>query len=314
MKILLANPRGFCAGVIMAIKTVEQTIQTLGTPLYVYHEIVHNKHVVDNFKSRGVTFIDDINLVPENATLIFSAHGTSPHIKQLAQQRNCAIIDATCPLVTKVHTQATHYAKQGYNILLIGHKGHDEILGTLGHAPKAITVIQTTNDIYSLNFTQNDKLIYLTQTTLNRHDANNIIDAIKNRYPNLKSPPSADICYATTNRQQAVAILAPKTDLAIVVGSANSSNSQRLAEIARSANIPTHLIDDVTQLDLTWLNNVNTLLLTAGASAPQYLVTQIIRHLKIYHNITIHEKPTAEEHTHFPLPSTLLQLQNKLTQ
>ncbi len=309
MKILLTNPRGFCAGVIMAIDTVEEALKIVGAPLYVYHEIVHNRHVVDRFVERGVVFVDSIDEVPENCTVVFSAHGVSPAVRQRAKDRGCTLIDATCPLVTKVHMEAIRYAKQGYKILLIGHAGHDEVVVTVGEAPDAITIVESPEDVDRLTFIDDEKLVFLTQTTLSRDDATVIIEAIRKRYPKVKAPPSEDICYATTNRQSAVSQLANEADLVLVVGSKNSSNSLRLTEIAEHQGTPAHLVDDVSEIDSNWLTNVNTLLLTAGASAPEYLVQQIIEHLTTEHGATVEARSVTEEDMHFELPKSLRVLQ-----
>jgi len=311
MKILLANPRGFCAGVDMAIDTVEQTLDLLGPPLYVYHQIVHNRHVVERLESKGVTFVDTVDEAPIGATLIFSAHGVSPAVREAARQRQCQIIDATCPLVTKVHAEAIRYARQGYHIILIGHRGHDEILGTTGEAPEAMTVVESIDEVHELPFTRDDKLAYLTQTTLSMDDANTVITALKERYPQIKDPPSEDICYATTNRQRVVHELAPKAQLTLVVGSKNSSNSVRLTEISENAGTPARLIDNVTELDPAWLESIDTLLLTSGASAPDHLVKQIIATLKQEHGAELEEDQLIEEDMHFNLPKQLRVLQNE---
>jgi 4-hydroxy-3-methylbut-2-enyl diphosphate reductase len=311
MKILLANPRGFCAGVDMAIDTVEQTLDLLGPPLYVYHQIVHNRHVVERLESKGVTFVDTVDEAPIGATLIFSAHGVSPVVREAARQRQCQIIDATCPLVTKVHAEAIRYARQGYHIILIGHRGHDEILGTTGEAPEAMTVVESIDEVHELPFTRDDKLAYLTQTTLSMDDANTVITALKERYPQIKDPPSEDICYATTNRQRVVHELAPKAQLTLVVGSRNSSNSVRLTEISENAGTPARLIDNVTELDPAWLESIDTLLLTSGASAPDHLVKQIIATLKQEHGAELEEDQLIEEDMHFNLPKQLRVLQNE---
>ena len=238
MKIILANPRGFCAGVNMAIDTVDEAIKIVGTPLYVYHEIVHNRHVVERFREEGVVFIDTIDEAPPNSTVVFSAHGVSPEVRNAAKERGCTMIDATCPLVTKVHMEAIRYAKQGYKMLLVGHAGHDEVVGTVGEAPDAFTIVESPEDVEKTHFDDEENLVYLTQTTLSMDDANVIIDAIKKKYPKVKEPPSQDICYATTNRQHAVRALAPSADLCIVVGSKNSSNSVRLTEMSQNGRLP----------------------------------------------------------------------------
>lgn len=305
MKVILANPRGFCAGVEMAIQTVEQAVQIVGTPLYVYHEIVHNRHVVDRFVEQGVVFVDSIDDVPENATVVFSAHGVSPQIRSDAKQRGCTMIDATCPLVTKVHMEALRYAKQGYNILLIGHAGHDEVVGTVGEAPGAITIVESPEDVAALTFGPDDKIAYLTQTTLSVDDANRIIGAIRKHYPQVKEPPTEDICYATTNRQSAVRELSPDTGLVLVVGSQNSSNSVRLTEIAEHAGTPAKLLDDASELDPDWFIGIDSVLVTAGASAPEHLVQQIVQKLVDDHQGAVEHATIVEEDMSFNLPMSL---------
>jgi len=305
MKIVLANPRGFCAGVNMAIECVEEALQIVGSPLYVYHEIVHNRYVVERFVKRGVVFVDSIEEVPANQTIIFSAHGVSPEVRRRAKQRGCSMIDATCPLVTKVHMEAVRYARQGYKILLVGHAGHDEVVGTFGEAPDAITIVESAQDVEKLTFTGDDPLVYLTQTTLSMDDANIIIDAIKKKYPHVKAPPSDDICYATTNRQHAVRDLAPKTDLVLVVGSKNSSNSVRLTEISQNVGTRAYLVDDKTEIDHRWFDGVESVLVTAGASAPEYLVQEIIGDLVSRYGGEVESASGVEEDMHFELPITL---------
>ena len=305
MNIVLANPRGFCAGVNMAIQCVEEALQIVGSPLYVYHEIVHNRYVVEHFVQRGVVFVDSIDDVPANQTVIFSAHGVSPEVRNSAKERGCTMIDATCPLVTKVHMEAIRYAKQGYKILLIGHAGHDEVVGTFGEAPNAITIVESPEDVQNLTFTPDDKLAYLTQTTLSRDDANIIIDAIKHRYPHVKAPPSDDICYATTNRQLAVKHLASDTDLVLVVGSKNSSNSVRLTEISELVGTKAYLVDDKTEIDHAWFEGVRTVLVTAGASAPEYLVQDIVQDLLDRYDGQVQSRDVVQEDMHFELPITL---------
>jgi len=305
MKVLLANPRGFCAGVEMAIQTVEQAIQIVGTPLYVYHEIVHNRHVVERFTEQGVVFVDRIDDAPEKSTIVFSAHGVSPQVRDDAKQRGCTLIDATCPLVTKVHMEALRYAKQGYNILLIGHAGHDEVVGTVGEAPGAITIVQSPQDVQSLPFGTDDRIVYLTQTTLSVDDANRIITAIRKRYPQVKEPPTEDICYATTNRQRAVRDLSPQADLVLVVGSQNSSNSVRLTEIAENAGTSAKLVDDASEIDPAWFNNVKSVLVTAGASAPEHLVQQIVQKLADDFAGKVEHATIVEEDMSFNLPVSL---------
>ena len=289
----------------MAIDTVEEAIKIVGTPLFVYHEIVHNRHVVEHFVRQGVIFVDHIDEVPPKATVVFSAHGVSPEVRNRAKARGCTMIDATCPLVTKVHMEAIRYARQGYKMILVGHAGHDEVVGTVGEAPDAFTIVESAQDVAKLPFTGEEKLVYLTQTTLSMDDANVIIKALKERYPNLKEPPSEDICYATTNRQHAVRDIAPQADLCIVVGSKNSSNSVRLTEISETTGTRAYLVDDVTELDHAWFEGVDTVLLTAGASAPEHLVQQIIDELKRRYGATMQTAGGVEEDVHFALPLSL---------
>jgi len=305
MQVLLASPRGFCAGVNMAIEALELALQTLPTPIYVYHEIVHNKHVVHDFRDRGVVFVEDLAEVPEGSTLLFSAHGVSPEIRKLATDRNLRAIDATCPLVTKVHLEAIKYANQGFTIFLIGHEGHDEVIGTMGEAPEAIVLVETPESVDDLKIADEAKVAYLTQTTLSVDDANRIIERLKRRFPKIASPPKDDICYATQNRQEAVAVLADEVDLTLVLGSQNSSNSQRLAELSRERGIPAHLIDGPQDIDPTWFENVDTVLVTAGASAPEVVVEAVLDLLRSDFHATIEARSLREENVSFPLPREL---------
>ena len=310
MQIVLANPRGFCAGVRMAIDVVDQVLALLpGQTLYVYHEIVHNRHIVDRFVDQGVIFVDDLDEVPPGNIVVFSAHGISPAIRKQASDRNLQAIDATCPLVTKVHSRAIRYAQQGYQILLIGHKDHQEIVGTFGEAPDQTQIVESPADIEHLNIKDPNKLVYLTQTTLSVDDAGLIIAALKVAFPNIKEPPTEDICYATTNRQAAVRQIATQCDLVIVVGSQNSSNSVRLTEISENVGTPSYRIDDVHELDSSWYPNGNErILLTAGASAPEDLVSTICKHFVKEHNATLHIADVFEESIEFGLPLTLKKL------
>ena len=305
MRVLLASPRGFCAGVNMAIEALELALRTLPTPIYVYHEIVHNKHVVENFRDRGVVFVDELTEVPKGATLLFSAHGVSPAIRQLARDRNLRAIDATCPLVTKVHLEAVKYASLGYTIFLIGHEGHDEVIGTMGEAPEAIVLVETPEDVDNLQVADESKLAYLTQTTLSVDDANRIIDRLKDRFPLIAAPPKADICYATQNRQEAVSVLAADADLTLVLGSQNSSNSQRLAELSRERGVPSYLIDGPQDIDASWLEGVETVLVTAGASAPEVVVDAVLDLLREQFGATVETRTLREEDVSFPLPREL---------
>lgn len=311
MKVILANPRGFCAGVNMAIECLEEVIQLFGSSIYVYHEIVHNKYVVNRFTEMGVTFVDAVSEVPENSILVFSAHGVSPQIRQQARERNIRTIDATCPLVTKVHTEAIKYAEAGYNIILIGHEGHDEVIGTMGEAPESITLIETPEEVAALEFTQETKLAYLTQTTLSVDEAGQVIQSLKEKYPHIESPPKEDICYATTNRQAAVSELVVQADLVLVLGSQNSSNSKRLMEIGKSAEKPSYLIDGVDELLPEWLENCETVLITAGASAPEVVVDELIRYLDDQYQAKVENAVVRKESVRFPLPKELRILQSK---
>lgn len=307
MRIVLANPRGFCAGVRMAIDVVEQVLDVFpDQTVYVYHEIVHNKHVVDRFRDQGVVFVEDVADVPEGEIVVFSAHGVSPAVRAAARDRGLNAIDATCPLVTKVHSEAIRYARQGYQILLVGHADHQEIIGTRGEAPDATQIVESPDSIPNLTIRDEDKLVYLTQTTLSTDDAAIIIDALKAAFPNIKSPPSEDICYATTNRQHAVRQLAPNCDLTLVVGSRNSSNSKRLTEISLHTGTPGHLVDDVREIDAAWFpTGRETVLLTAGASAPEDLVAEICRWFVERFGATLHIADVFAEAVEFGLPVTL---------
>jgi 4-hydroxy-3-methylbut-2-enyl diphosphate reductase len=307
MKVILASPRGFCAGVNMAIEALELALTRLPPPIYVYHEIVHNKYVVDHFKSQGVTFVDELDEVPHGATLLFSAHGVSPEIRRTARERQLRAIDATCPLVTKVHIEAIKYASQGYTILLIGHEGHDEVIGTMGEAPEAILLVESPEDVERLQVADEKKLAYLTQTTLSVDDANRIIDRLKARFPHIAAPPKDDICYATQNRQEAVARLAPDAQLTLVLGSQNSSNSQRLAELSAECGIPAHLIDGPENINREWFTGVDTVLVTAGASAPEVVVGNVLDYLRENFDATVEVRSLREENVSFPLPRELRQ-------
>jgi 4-hydroxy-3-methylbut-2-enyl diphosphate reductase len=305
MRVLLANPRGFCAGVNMAIESLELALVSLTPPIYVYHEIVHNKYVVDHFRDRGVVFVDDLTDVPAGATLLFSAHGVSPEVRRVARERNLRAIDATCPLVTKVHLEAIKYSRASYTIFLIGHEGHDEVIGTMGEAPEAIILVETPEEVATLNVADESKVAYLTQTTLSVDDANRIIARLKERFPKIAAPPKDDICYATQNRQEAVSILAKEADLVIVLGSQNSSNSQRLAELARERGVPAHLVDGPSDLDAAWFDGANTVLVTAGASAPEVVVDQCLDWLRERFDATVEPRTIREESVSFPLPREL---------
>ena len=305
MKIRLASPRGFCAGVNMAIETLETAIRLHGTPIYVFHEIVHNKHVVDRFVKEGAVFVNAVEEVPEGAVLLFSAHGVAPAVRRVAAARRLRAIDATCPLVTKVHLEAIKYAKHGYRIVLIGHEGHDEVIGTIGQAPDAFKLVETPADVDALPFGPTDKLAYLTQTTLSVDDAARVIARLKERFPQIVGPPKDDICYATQNRQEAVRILAEGADVVLVVGSQNSSNSQRLAELGRERGVQAHLIDGPHEIDPAWFQGNETVVVTAGASAPESVVQECLTWLSDRYGATVDERTIREEDVYFPLPKEL---------
>jgi 4-hydroxy-3-methylbut-2-enyl diphosphate reductase len=302
---MLAAPRGFCAGVNMAIESLDLTIRQFGTPVYVYHEIVHNQYVVKTFREKGAVFVDHLSEVPEGSTLLFSAHGVSPEIRREAQARKLFAIDATCPLVTKVHLEAIKFAKGGYTIILIGHEGHDEVIGTMGEAPEAILLVESKEDVDKLNFEPGSKLAYLTQTTLSVDDANRIIHRLRERFPWIEGPAKEDICYATQNRQEAVRMLASKADVVLVLGSQNSSNSQRLRELGVEQGKKSYLIDGPEGIDPAWFCGDEKVLITAGASAPESVVQNTIAYLQDKFNATMEEVVIRREEVHFPLPKAL---------
>ena len=309
MKLILANPRGFCAGVNMAIAVIDELLELFpDETICVYHEIVHNRHVVDRFRSQGIIFVESIEETPENAVVVFSAHGVSPKIRAQAAKRKLVSIDATCPLVTKVHAEAIRYAKRGWQILLIGHADHQEVIGTRGEAPEAIQIVETLEDIPNLRIDDPEKLIYLTQTTLSTDDAGLIISALKKAIPSIKAPPSEDICYATTNRQAAVRAIAPDCDLALVIGSQNSSNSVRLTEISKNVGTPAKLIDDRSEIQDEWFDGVETVLITAGASAPEDLVNDLVLYLIDRFGGEVEQRDIDRESIIFGLPGSLKQL------
>jgi 4-hydroxy-3-methylbut-2-enyl diphosphate reductase len=305
MRIILAGPRGFCAGVNMAIESLRLAIEAFGTPLYVYHEIVHNKWVVEGFMRQEVVFVNDLADVPEGTHLLYSAHGVPPEVRHQATQRGLQTIDATCPLVTKVHLEAVRFARQGYTIVLIGHAGHDEVVGTMGEAPGAIRLVQTAADIDRLEVTDPSMVAYLTQTTLSVDDAAEIIARLRRRFPQIVGPAREDICYATQNRQEAVRVLAREADVVLVVGSRNSSNSQRLAELASAQNVRARLIDGPADIDLSWFSGGETVAITAGASAPENVVQQCVALLQERFGATVESRMIRREDLRFPLPKPL---------
>ena len=307
MHIILAGPRGFCAGVNVAIESLNLALERFGSPVYVYHEIVHNRWVVEHFRSRGVKFVDDLSEVPHGSHLLYSAHGVSPEIRRQAESRGLETIDATCPLVTKVHRQAIQYAKAGYTIVLIGHEGHDEVVGTMGEAPDVMVLVGTAEDVDQLDIPAGRKMSYLTQTTLSVNDATRITRRLKQRFPGIESAPKEDICFANQNRQEAVRQLSCEADMALVVGSQNSSNSLRLAELARENGIPAHLIDGPDDIRAEWFSGPETVLLTAGASAPETVVQECVEFLKQSYGALVESRTIREEQVRFILPKELRQ-------
>lgn len=305
MKLLLVKPRGFCAGVVRAIDIVDIALENYGTPLYVRKEIVHNQSVVSKFREKGVIFIEELDEAPEESVVIFSAHGVSPAVRQRADEKNLKIIDATCPLVTKVHSEVHKYKRQNYSILLIGHADHDEVEGTMGEAPEIMQLVETEEDAQTVTVPDPDKVVVLTQTTLSVDETKGLIEILETRFPNMTRPPKGDICYATTNRQEAVKHLATMDiDLMLVVGSKNSSNSARLCEVARSFSIESHLIDNVDEIESAWLENKKVIGLSAGASAPEHLVQEVVQFLETQGAVAV-EVETIEEDVHFALPKEL---------
>ncbi|MCH2694995.1 MAG: 4-hydroxy-3-methylbut-2-enyl diphosphate reductase [Acidobacteriia bacterium] len=307
-KIVLANPRGFCAGVDRAIEIVEKALEIFPAPIYVFHEIVHNRHVVNRLSRNGSIFVNDLNEIPDDSICIYSAHGVSPKIRSLAQAKRLKVIDATCPLVTKVHLEAIRFTKEGYSLILIGHPGHEEVDGTMGEAP--MQLVSSVEDVKTLEVSNPEKLIYLTQTTLSLDDTNQIIEALKVRFPHLETPPKEDICYATQNRQNSVKEIAGQVDLMLVVGSSNSSNSQRLKEAAQGLGIPSYLINDEKGIDKNWLENINVVGVTAGASAPEEIVRRVVDHLQSSKDVEVEGLELQDEHVQFVLPRELIQLKN----
>ena len=303
-KIYLVSPRGFCAGVERAIEIVEKVLELYPPPIYVKHEIVHNQYVVESLKKRGVVFVEKVEEIPEGAVAIFSAHGSPPQDYQKARERNLLLIDATCPLVTKVHLEARRYAKRGYHILLIGHKNHVEVVGTYHEAPSQTTIVESIEDVEKLSFPPNTPLAYITQTTLSVEDTREIIDALKEKFPHIEGPKKEDICYATTNRQMAVKEIAKEVDLFLVIGSKNSSNSNRLREIAEKYT-QAYLIDSYKEISPLWLEGISSVAITAGASAPEVLVQETVEFLKEQGFQKVEEVILKKETVEFPLPSIL---------
>lgn len=301
-KVLLAKPRGFCAGVEMAIETVERALQRHGPPLFVFHEIVHNRHVVDDFIGRGVRFVDSLDEVPPGGKVVFSAHGISPAVREQAREKRLDLmIDATCPLVDKVHREVRRFAAQGYWIILVGHAQHDEIVGTNGEAPEQIAIVGNVAEARTVNVPNPDKVVVLTQTTLSVDDTREIIDALKQRFPLMITPTKEDICYATQNRQDAVKQLAQEVDLVLVIGSRNSENSNQLRNVARAQGTTAYLIDDCSAIEPNWLNGVRRVGITSGASVPEHLVQDTVEFFR-QHGAEIGQIGWVEENIHFALP------------
>ncbi|MDD2845196.1 MAG: 4-hydroxy-3-methylbut-2-enyl diphosphate reductase [Rhodoferax sp.] len=311
LEVLLAEPRGFCAGVDRAIEIVERALAKFGAPIYVRHEIVHNTYVVNDLKAKGAIFIEALDDVPAGATLVFSAHGVSRAVQQEAAARGFNIFDATCPLVTKVHVEVAKLAKEGYEFIMIGHKGHPEVEGTMGQLERGIHLVEDVADVARVQPVQTEKLAVVTQTTLSVDDAAAIAAAIKARYPNVREPKQQDICYATQNRQDAVKLMSPQVDVVVVVGSPTSSNSNRLAEVARKLGTPSYMVDSADELQPQWFEGCSRVGLTAGASAPEILVTQVIARLKALGALSVQRMPGDPESVKFPLPKGLRLGQNE---
>jgi 4-hydroxy-3-methylbut-2-enyl diphosphate reductase len=308
-RVLLASPRGYCAGVERAVETVEQALDLYGAPVYVRKQIVHNAHVVRELEDRGAVFVDSEDEVPEGSNVVFSAHGVAPAVHENAAARGLNAIDATCPLVTKVHAQARRYAAEGYTIVLIGHAGHEEVEGTMGEAPDRIVLVESLEDVEALAPADGARLAYVTQTTLSVDETREIVEALKRRFPAIRGPQREDICYATTNRQRAVKELLPEVDLLLVIGSRNSSNSNRLVEVARAAGVESHLIDDETEIDEAWLAGVETVGITSGASAPERLVRRVCDWFRARGVTDIQQFRSVVEDVMFRLPVELRRAQ-----
>jgi 4-hydroxy-3-methylbut-2-enyl diphosphate reductase len=306
-RVLLAAPRGYCAGVDRAVETVERALVKFGAPIYVRKQIVHNLPVVRDLESKGAVFVEELEEVPSGATVILSAHGVAPVVYEQARARDLRVIDATCPLVTKVHNEAKKFARDGYHIVLIGHEGHEEVVGTMGEAPASITLIGSPDEAGDLKLPAEDKVAYLSQTTLSVDETNDVIDRLRARFPVIQGPPREDICYATQNRQTAVKVLAEKADVVLVIGSDNSSNSNRLAEVAAARGAASYLIDDETEIQDSWFEGARTVGITSGASAPEWLVERVIGYFRARGVHDVEEVRVVEEDVHFALPKELEQ-------
>jgi 4-hydroxy-3-methylbut-2-en-1-yl diphosphate reductase len=305
LHVLLAQPRGFCAGVERAIEIVERALALYGPPVYVRHEIVHNRHVVESLRAKGAVFVEELEEIPDGAVTIFSAHGVSAAVEDEARRRDLPVIDATCPLVSKVHKEGQNHARKGREVILIGHAGHPEVEGTQGRIPGGVHLVSRTEEVSDVKVRNPQRVAYVTQTTLSVDDTRDVIDALHKRFPGIVGLDVKDICYATQNRQQAVRELASQVEMLLVVGARNSSNSNRLREIGAEMGVPSFLIDDASALDPLWLEGVETVGITAGASAPEELVQQLIARLGEFGKVTMEELPGTEEHTQFKLPREL---------
>ncbi|MFC4254581.1 4-hydroxy-3-methylbut-2-enyl diphosphate reductase [Altererythrobacter xixiisoli] len=307
LTVLIAAPRGFCAGVDRAIEIVERAIERYGAPVYVRHEIVHNRFVVDGLKAKGAVFVEELEDVPEGAPVVFSAHGVPKSVPAEAQERGMTYVDATCPLVSKVHRQAERQVEAGRHIVFVGHRGHPEVIGTFGQVPEGqMTLIETIEDVAALDFAPGTPLAFLTQTTLSVDDTGQVLDALKEKYPDIAGPKAEDICYATSNRQAAVKMIAPQAELVLVIGAPNSSNSVRLVEVSERCGTPARLIQRASEIEQAWLDGVTTVGLTAGASAPEMLVREVIERLGEWRQVEEHTAVTAEEKMVFKLPRQLM--------
>jgi 4-hydroxy-3-methylbut-2-en-1-yl diphosphate reductase len=306
-RILLAAPRGFCAGVVRAIDVVNLALECVEPPLYVRREIVHNLHVVRGFEKRGVRFVEELDEVPDGATVVFSAHGIAPRVREDARRRGLNVIDATCPLVTKVHLEAIRFARLGYRIILIGHPNHEEVEGTMGEAESRITLVSSVEEAQAVEVEDAERVAYITQTTLSMEDTRPIVEALKRRFPRIVGPAKDDICYATQNRQVAIRALAREAPVILVIGSRNSSNSNRLVEEAQLAGARAYLVDDASGVDPAWLEGTETVGITSGASAPEFLVDEMVAHLTALGAERVDRLVTVEEDVHFPLPGDLLE-------
>ncbi len=305
MEVILAQPRGFCAGVVRAIKIVERALEIYGTPIYVLHEIVHNRHVVEDLKNQGALFIETLDEVPAGAVVIFSAHGVSPAVMKEAEKRKLHVIDATCPLVTKVHSQAQRYRREGFEVIIIGHPGHPEVVGTQGWAKGPVHVVSRSDEVKRLRVRNPNRLAYVTQTTLSLDDTREVIDALKSRWQNVEGPELSDICYATQSRQNAVQHLARDIDLLLVVGARNSSNSNRLREVGEQSGLHAYLVEDIDDLNASWFSERTRVGITAGTSAPEAMVQKVLERLRTYGVNSVCEMEGEPEQTHFRLPDSL---------